>query len=163
MADETKDIPKSIKKSPIGRWLWTVSTMLALPLLAWLGNEALDEYRGLSKTIETLNDRILVLESSKANNDALWGAIAENRNKLTDMRVEHETGKRHLDWLSDNWILIQALRGSGQGEGEGTKKPVLPVSPKPPTVAQPIPKLDPKDFRLEYERKFPNQAQQPKK
>lgn len=162
MADDTKDIPKAIKKSPIGRWLWTVSTMLMLPLLAWLGNEALDEYRGFSKTIETLNDRLLILESNKTNNEAVWNAIAETNHKITDMRVNHEAGRKHLDWLSDNWVLLQLVKGAGTGEST-VPNPVLPVPKKPPPIYTPVPKLDPKDFRLEYEHKFPNPAQQPKK
>lgn len=156
---DTAVIEKTIKKSPVGRWLWTVSTMLVLPVFAWVGNEALDEYRNFSKGMETLNDRLMILESNKTNNEAVWNAIAETNHKITDMRVGHEAGKRHLDWLSDNWLLIQTMKGSGTVE---VPNPALPVPKKPPTIYTPVPKLDPKDFRSEYEHKFPNTQQQKK-
>jgi hypothetical protein len=154
VAEESEVIEKTIKKSSVGRWLWTVSTMLTLPVLAWLGNEALDTAQEFSKTIETLNDRILVLESNKSNNEAIWNAIAEANHKVTDMRVSHEAGKRHIDWLSDNWLLIQTIKPSPD------QQPAIPPLPKPvPVAPAPAPKVDPKDFRAQYEQRFPNQQQ----
>lgn len=159
MAEESEVIEKTLKKSPVGRWLWTVSTMLTLPILAWLGNEALDTVHGFSKTVETLNDRILVLESNKSNNEAIWNAISESNNRVIEMRVHHEAGKRHIDWLSNNWLLIQQTKGTSPVNPD----PEIPSPPKPvPVAPAPAPKVDPKDFRAQYEQRFPNQQQQKK-
>jgi hypothetical protein len=165
MADESAAaIEKVIKKSPVGKWLWTISTLLVAPLLTWMGNEAMNEYRSLSGTIRSMGDRIVVLEGSKTNNEAVWNAIAETNHKITDMRVSHEAGKRHIDWLSSNWLFIQAMKGSGSSEGPKSATTPAPLPAKPPqtTNPPPVPKIDPKDFRFEYEQKFPNTQQQKK-
>lgn len=155
MAEEA--VEKAIKKSPLGRWLWTVSTILALPLLGWVGREALKTYSDMTTTLESLKDKIHDLERDRANNQAIWNAISETNHKTVEMRIEHESGMRHLHWITNNWLVLRAVNEAGKSE-----QPPLPVPKVEPTT---FPKFDPSRFREEFEKKYPNPAQQqvPKK
>jgi hypothetical protein len=163
---EPEVIEKALKKSAFGRWLLGVSSFIALPLLTWMGNEALDSYRNFTHTVEALNDRLLLLEGNKSSSDALWSAISENREHLTEMRVTHEAEKLHLKWLSENWLLIQTVKNSRTTDKPDEKDPTIILPPPPaPAPLPPAPKVNAKDFREEYEKKHPLPAiqQQQKK
>jgi hypothetical protein len=75
---EADQIEKALQKSKTWKWLRTVLTILMLPLLGWLGREALKTY-------------------SEANNKAIWDAIAENKNEAARHREDIRVMQRLFD------------------------------------------------------------------
>lgn len=111
---------------------------------------------------EDTRERLKELENDHANNKAIWDAITEERNKITEQEIEIRVLQRIVDY---------ELRRSIAGFRPATKEPSttpgetpaeLPPPPAPvPTPVQipkPAPKIDPDLYRLERESKFPKPA-----
>lgn len=154
MADENA-VEKVIKKSPFGRWLWTISTMLVLPVIGFVGNAVVNRYTKTMETIDSIGERLGELERDKANDDAIWASIADQQQRLTEMRIRHEAAMRHVDWLSQRMIwptYTTSDNGKSTLKSDPPKRDPKEVPPNDPED----PKVDPDKFRKDYEQHHPD-------
>lgn len=150
MAEENA-VEKAIKKSPIGRWLWMISTILVLPVLGFVGNAVINRYVKTMEDLDSIGERLGELERDKANDDAIWASIADQQQKQVEMRIRHEAAMRHVDWLSQRMIWPTASDG-----GKSLTKPASADPDKVPPNDPLDPKLDPDKFRKDYEQQHPD-------
>jgi len=136
MADEDK-VEKALQKSKVWRWLKTILTLLMLPLLGWLGREALKTYSETISTLDALKEKVRDLEREQANNKAIWDAIAENKNEAARHREDIRVMQRLFD------------REFGRSSGPKATEPLRWEDPKPAP-------MDPDKLRTIMEQKYPS-------
>lgn len=179
MGDETKIEPeavkkveKALKKSPFGRWVMWLSSLIFVPFAGWMGNKALDVYN----SFEELRQHVRDLEHDKTSNDAIWKSIGENRAQLMEVRVQNETIARLFERefqksVFDRYLEFKMMQEMHSGHPDDPTKPPLPVPlpvPLPPKVPDKAerPSLKPFDpdlYRKEQEEKYPRPNVQQKK
>lgn len=164
MADESEVI-----KDPTQKKFWRTRNIVLLTMTAtlpalcgWAGNTAIEKYTAVREWKHRLDARLDAadaavqarlkdLEDDKANNKAIWDAIAEIKNKQIEMEVEHRVAMR----------LFEREFGRARDKGPSTtappKGPDFNVPPPDPLPAPPVPKIDPDQYRLQKEQKFPVQ------
>lgn len=177
MPDETKIEPeavkkveKALKKSPFGRWLMWISSLIFVPFAGWAGNKALDVYN----SFEELRQQVRDLQHDKTSLDAVWKSIGENREHLIEVRIQNEAMARLFERefqksVFDRYLEFKMMQEMHPGHPDDPTKPPLPVPfpplPKVPDKAE-RPGLKPFDsdvYRKEQEEKYPRPNVQQKK
>ena len=148
---EENEVVKAIKKSPIGRWLWMISTILVLPVLGFIGNAVINRYTKTMENLDSIGERLGELERDKANDDAIWASIADQQQKQVEMRIRHEAAMRHVDWLSQRMIWPVASDG-----GKSLTKPSSGDPKEVPPNDPDNPKMDPDRYRKDMEQQHPD-------
>ena len=167
-------IEKDLKKSKFGRWILWACSLVLVPVLGWAGNEVL----AISASFEALKETVKDLQRDKTSNDALWKSLGDLRNQLIEVRIQHETLARLCEKefeksVFDRYIefkMVQEMHATGRKPKSDLPDLQLPP-PTPLPTPLPIPKsnqksnpfldrpdlkpLDPDQYRLEQEQKFP--------
>lgn len=87
MGDETQ----GQEKKPHGKlitFLKIVGGIASLPLIMWVGNIIFSMVEDGVKAVEDLRERVIILENQNTNKEAIWRAIAENRQHDAKMLEE---------------------------------------------------------------------------
>lgn len=132
-------MPDEIVKDPTKKRFWTLKNIGGLALVAILPVAATWTWNSITtawQTLKKMDDRIRSLEEDKANNKAIWDAIAENKNELQRQREDLRVMQRLFD--------REFNRSSGM-------KPVDPPKWEDP---KPVP-VDPERLRIQQEQKYP--------
>ena len=130
-----------------GFWRFrNIAAMALLPLLGFVGKTIWGEFESMTKTIRELETRLHDVERDRANNQAIWSALAEAKNKITDMEVRNEASVLYLNWIADRmWPKMTTLTP------ESVKPPPITAPPIWPTPAN----TTPQDFRSQFEQRYP--------
>lgn len=130
----------AIVKDPTKKRFWTLKNIGGLVLVALLpvaGTWAWDSASGAMKTLRDLDVRIKSLEEEKANNKAIWDAIAENKNEAARQREDLRVMQRLFD--------------------REFNRSTAPKAAEPPRWEEPKPApMDPEKLRTIMEQKYPS-------
>jgi len=130
----------TVIRDPSKKRFWTVKNILAALALALLPAVCTWAVGALSdawKTIKAMDERIKGLEADKANNQAIWDSIAENKNETSRQREDLRVMQRLFD------------REFDRSPGPKAVEPPRWEEPKPPLTR-------PEDLRSMMEQKYPS-------
>ena len=151
---------ETVVKDPTKKSFWHTRNILllvmtaALPaLVGWAWNRsstAITNYfarqSALDVRIKAIEDdtrqRLKDLEDDRANNKAIWDAIADERNRITEQDIELR--------------VMQKLFDREFGRAHGRTSGATPEATEPPPVAKPPP-IKSDQYRLEKETQHPIQ------
>jgi len=129
----------TIVKDPTKKRFWTLKNIGGLVLLAvlpvagtWMWNAAATAWQSMKQ----MDERLKTLEDDRANNKAIWDAIAEDRNEAARQREDLRVMQRLFD------------REFGRSAGPKAIEPPKWEEPKPAPV-------DPDRLRVQQEQRFP--------
>ena len=167
MADEKVPGEPEVVKDPTQKTFWRTRNILLLfmtaavpALTGWAWNrssEAVSNYWDRQKAqearIKAIEDdthqRLKDLEDDKANNKAIWDAITEQRNKVTEQDIELRVIQRLFDREFRRSSLVKPVDPKVEPPQENPPAPV-----DPPKAIAP---MRPDQYRLEKEALNPQQ------
>jgi hypothetical protein len=156
MGDELE--AAGVTKDPTKKKFWTGKNIGGLFLLAIMplaASKVMDFFSTHAKLVE----RVAALETEQANNKAIWTAITDQKNRMSEMEIEHraammalekEYKKSTADTLIEKYLDRQF----------GSKPPAPPTNPPSPPKPLDVPNVQqkplvPDQVRETYEQQFP--------
>lgn len=177
MADEPMNLPSGqepdrnttiVVKDPTKQSFWRFRNIALLVVTAtlpaltgWIYNKSeqsvtnyFNKQKSQDERIKTLEEdtreRLRELENDHANNKAIWDAISDEKSRITEQEIEIRVLKRIVDHELHRLTLI------GRPPKEPSTTPGEAPAEQPPIPAQrATPKVDPDQYRIEQESKFP--------
>lgn len=115
---------EEVVRDPTSKKFWRLRNIAALALTALLplaASSLWSQWTSLTDSIKTLSDRVKELERDKANNQAIWDAIADIKNRQMELQVRVEVHDRLVD------KVLLAIPEAPQVPKADERKPIDPV------------------------------------